>query len=52
MPRAALMRDVFLQRTGAVDDGDTGEFPVDHRDAAFALNLTRLLLAYLARLSA
>src|SRR5205809_8006776 len=25
MPRAALMRDVFLQRTGAVNDGDTGE---------------------------
>src|SRR6266513_4611639 len=25
MPRAALMRDVFLQRTGAVDDRDPGE---------------------------
>jgi hypothetical protein len=28
---------------------DAGQFPVDHRDAQFALNLTRLLLAYLAR---
>src|SRR5882672_1228495 len=25
MPRAALVRDVFLQRTGAVDDGDSRE---------------------------
>lgn len=29
---------------------DAGEFPVDHRDASMALNLARLLLAYLARL--
>ena len=29
---------------------DAGTFPVDHRDAFMALNLTRLLLAYLGRL--
>jgi hypothetical protein len=29
---------------------DAGTFPVDHRDASLALNMTRLLVAYLSRL--
>ena len=29
---------------------DAGAFPVDHRDAFLALNLTRLLVTYLARI--
>ena len=29
---------------------DAGEFPVDHRDAFLALNLTRLAVAYVARI--
>jgi len=32
------------------DGPQAGEFPVDHRDAAFALNLARLLLSYLSAL--
>jgi len=43
---------VFLHagRHVSQEGRDAGDFPVDHRDAFLALNLTRLLTAYLARI--
>ena len=51
---AKLLDDLMRQagsylhrgRHVAGDGGDQGDFPVDHRDARFALNLTKLLVAH------
>lgn len=34
----------------ATDGSQQGEFPVDHRDAEFALNMTKLFVGYVSRL--
>lgn len=34
----------------AADGSQEGEFPVDHRDAEFALNMTKLFVGYISRL--
>lgn len=39
-----------LGRHVSREGSDAGEFPVDHRDALLALNVTRLVVAHLARL--
>jgi len=38
-----------LGRHTAEDGPNQGKFPVDHGDAAFALNLAKLILAHIAR---
>jgi len=57
--RKRAAADELLKRAGAfLHSGrhasrggpDAGSFPVDHRDASLALNLTRLLLGYVSRL--
>jgi hypothetical protein len=40
---------LHLGRHAADEGPQRGEFPVDHGDAAFALNLAKLLLAHTAR---
>jgi hypothetical protein len=40
---------LHLGRHAADGGPQQGEFPVDHGDAAFALNLAKLLLAHAAR---
>ena len=57
---AELLNELTLQvgqylhrgRHVAADGADHGEFPVDHNDARFALNLTKLLIAHISHVLA
>jgi hypothetical protein len=60
-PDEARLLDDLTRRAGqflhrvrhvAADDEHGAQFPVDHHDARFALNLTKLLIAHIGRVLA